>query len=91
MQEPEHRGVAVIDQRRKSPDALQQRPLAQLPQQHGADTTSLPVVDYRDGDFGRFVVIDSSHETRDTHATTIGGVQRDECLVIVMVDVCEIS
>ena len=91
MQEPEHRRVAVIDQRGKSPDALQQRALTQLPQQRCADTTSLPVVDHRDRDFGRLVVVDSSDETRDAHATTVDGAQRDERLVIVMVDVCEIS
>ena len=91
MQQPEHRRVAVIDQRGKSPDALLQRAVEQLPEQHGAKAPSLPVIDHGDRHFGGLVVVDRSDEARNTHATTIRGTQRDERLVIVMVDVCEIA
>ena len=91
MQQPEHRAVAVVDQRGESSDALLQRSLAQLPQQHGAKATSLPVIDHRDRDLRGLAVVDGSDETGDAHTTTVHGTQRDDRLVIVMVDVGEVA
>jgi len=90
-QQPEHRRIAVVDQRGESPDALLQRALEQLAEQHGAKAPSLPVIDHGDRHFGGLVVVDRSDEARNTHATTIPGTQRDDSLVIVMVDVGEIA
>jgi hypothetical protein len=90
-QQPGHGRVVGRDRGGEAADALLAGPVGQPGQQLGAQAAALPVVDDGDGDLGRAPVVAVPDVPRDAHAAPAGVVQRAERLVVVVVDVGEIS
>jgi hypothetical protein len=57
----------------------------------GADAVSLPVVDHGDGQLGNTVIDRRANVARDSDPFVARGVDRDESLVVVMVDLGEVA
>ena len=56
-------------------------------QQHRADAAPLPLVHHGHGHLGRIGAHRVTHEARDADTRVVGLVERDDRLVVVMVDV----
>src|SRR5439155_15103517 len=64
-------------------------PVGQEGEQLGAQAPALPVVHDGDGDLGGVRVVGVPDVAGDAHAAPVGGAQRADCLVVVVVDLGE--
>ena len=79
----QHRGA-------EASDALFARASGQILQQCGAKPAALPIVGHRDGDLGHRRVIARAHEARHAEAVARVGVDRQQRLVIVVIDLGQV-
>jgi hypothetical protein len=90
-QQPDHGRVVSRDQRGEAPYALLAGAVSQLTQQLGAQSPALPVIDDGDGNFGSLRVFVVPDVASDAQAAAVDVIQRPERLVVVVVDLGEIT
>jgi hypothetical protein len=91
LQQAQHPLVLGQQQGGKSMDSLLTGALGKGGSEAAAHTTALPIVDHRDRQLGGRRILGGAHIPRDTDPVAGDGIDRDQRLVVVVVDLGEIA
>jgi len=91
LQQPDHGGIAGRHQGGEVTDTFLAGAIGKPAQQLGSESSALPVIDDGDGDFCSLGVFGVPDVASDSESTTISRVERTKRLVVVVVDLGEVT